>query len=115
MSHIPPRRRLIATLGVAAATTLALVASTGAAPALAQGHAAVAKPHKPKPPVKPNVKLQILAINDFHGQLEPSTSSSSGVINGTPAGGAEYLATHLAKVRAPGQVQRPAQRDRRRR
>ena len=100
MSHIPPRRRLIATLGVAAATTIALVASTGAAPALAQGHAAVAKPHKPKPPVKPNMKLQILAINDFHGQLEPSTSSSSGVINGTPAGGAEYLATHLAKVRA---------------
>ena len=99
---------------MAAATTVALVASTGAAPALAQGHAAVAKPHN-RSPVKPNVKLQILAINDFHGQLEPSTSSSSGAINGTPAGGAEYLATHLAQGARAGQVQRPAQRDRRRR
>jgi 5'-nucleotidase len=46
-----------------------------------------------------DVRLQILAINDFHGQLEPSTSSSSGTINGTPAGGAEYLATHLRQLR----------------
>ena len=87
MSQSPPRRRLLAVLGVAAALSVALVASTAANPALAQ-----------RPP-KGNVKLQILAINDFHGQLEPSTSSSSGVINGTPAGGAEYLATHLRKLR----------------
>jgi 5'-nucleotidase len=41
------------------------------------------------------VTVQILAINDFHGNLEPP-SGSNGQINGTAAGGAEYLATHLA-------------------
>jgi 5'-nucleotidase len=40
------------------------------------------------------VNVQLLAINDFHGNLEPPTGSS-GLINTTPAGGAEYLATHL--------------------
>jgi 5'-nucleotidase len=47
------------------------------------------------------VNVQILAINDFHGNLEaiPSTSSS-GRVETTPAGGAEYLATHIANLRA---------------
>src|SRR3954468_8117112 len=40
------------------------------------------------------VNGQLLAINDFHGNLEPPTGSS-GLVNTTPAGGAEYLATHL--------------------
>ncbi len=46
------------------------------------------------------VKLDLLAINDFHGNLEriPSTSSS-GRINNTPAGGAEFLARHLKLLR----------------
>lgn len=52
---------------------------------------------------KPNstINVQILAINDFHGNLEaiPSTSSS-GRVETTPAGGAEYLATHIANLRA---------------
>ena len=53
------------------------------------------------------VKLDLLAFNDFHGQLEvvPSTSSS-GRINNTPAGGGAYLAALLeaerAKSRAAG-------------
>src|SRR6476619_6943923 len=43
--------------------------------------------------------LQLLAINDFHGNLEPPTGSSgriaiSPTVN-VDAGGAEYLATHL--------------------
>jgi len=38
--------------------------------------------------------VQLLAINDFHGNLEPP-SGSSGAINGVAAGGSEYLATHL--------------------
>lgn len=38
--------------------------------------------------------VQLLAINDFHGNLEPP-SGSNGRVNATPAGGAEYLATHL--------------------
>ncbi len=88
------RRPLLAALGVLSAA--ALVASTTAGPALAKPR----HHHKPK-----DVKLQILAINDFHGQLEPSQSSSSGVINGTPAGGAEYLATHLSQLRAKAKAQ----------
>jgi 5'-nucleotidase len=40
------------------------------------------------------VNVQLLAINDFHGNLEPP-SGSSGLVNTTTAGGAEYLATHL--------------------
>ncbi|MBA2444797.1 MAG: 5'-nucleotidase C-terminal domain-containing protein [Nocardioidaceae bacterium] len=46
------------------------------------------------------VRLDLLAINDFHGNLEtiPATSSS-GRINNTPAGGVEYLARHLKKLR----------------
>jgi 5'-nucleotidase len=43
---------------------------------------------------KASVSVQLLAINDFHGNLEPP-SGSSGRINGVDAGGSEYLATHL--------------------
>lgn len=53
------------------------------------------------------VDVQILAVNDFHGNLEPPTSSSGCVpaISGCPApnipaGGAEYLATHISNLRA---------------
>jgi 5'-nucleotidase len=47
-------------------------------------------------------RLQLLAINDFHGQLEKldATKTSSGRVGSTPAGGAEYLATHLQQLRA---------------
>jgi 5'-nucleotidase len=47
------------------------------------------------------VRLDLLAINDFHGNLEviPPTSSS-GRINNTPAGGAAFLARHLEILRA---------------
>lgn len=48
------------------------------------------------------VDVQLLAFNDFHGQLEAldPTKTSSGRIGSTPAGGAEYLATQLANLRA---------------
>ena len=42
------------------------------------------------------VELQLLALNDFHGQLE-AVSGSTGTIAGVPAGGAEYLATQIAQ------------------
>jgi 5'-nucleotidase len=62
---------------------------------------------KPKPKPKPPVNVQLLAINDFHGNLEPPTGSSGRVTTGyngtTPitvdAGGAEYLATHVKALR----------------
>jgi 5'-nucleotidase len=46
-------------------------------------------------------KIQILGLNDFHGQLEPvPASSSGGRIGATAAGGVEYLATHVRELRA---------------
>ena len=79
---------------------LALLACT----ALAAGSAAfAARDSGARSTPKPNVAVQILAINDFHGNLEPPTGSSgritmsTGVIDGV--GGAAYLATHLALLR----------------
>jgi 5'-nucleotidase len=50
------------------------------------------------------VPLRIIATNDFHGNLEPPTGSSGRVVvagGGTvDAGGAAYLAAHLAQLRA---------------
>jgi 5'-nucleotidase len=78
--------------------------------------AAIAK----SPNAKAPVDVQILGLNDFHGQLEvvnPTASSSGriGSLQGTfpnqtcipggtpnciPAGGVEYLATHVRNLRA---------------
>jgi 5'-nucleotidase len=44
-------------------------------------------------------KVQILGLNDFHGNLEPP-SGSGGRIGTTLAGGVEYLATHVDALRA---------------
>ena len=49
---------------------------------------------RPKP-----IEVQVLALNDFHGNLEPP-AGSSGEIEGTEAGGAEFLATHVAELEA---------------
>ncbi|SMC50408.1 bifunctional metallophosphatase/5'-nucleotidase [Kibdelosporangium aridum] len=48
-------------------------------------------------------KGRLLGFNDFHGALEPPTGSG-GLVNGTPAGGAEYLATHVKRLRAAGEA-----------
>jgi 5'-nucleotidase len=45
------------------------------------------------------VTVQLLALNDFHGHLDPP-SGSNGRIGNADAGGAEYLATHLRVLRA---------------
>src|SRR5690349_7647334 len=45
------------------------------------------------------VKGQFLSYNDFHGAIDPPAGSGA-VVNGTPAGGVEYLATYLRKLRA---------------
>jgi 5'-nucleotidase len=44
------------------------------------------------------IHVQLLGINDFHGNLEPPTGSG-GKINGIDAGGIEYLATHIKALR----------------
>jgi len=48
---------------------------------------------------RPPVEVQILGLNDFHGNLAPP-AGSSGRIEGIDAGGAEYLATHVAQLEA---------------
>ena len=54
------------------------------------------------------VQGQILSYNDFHGAIDPP-SGSGAVVNAagtsTPAGGVEYLATYLKKLRAEGQAE----------
>ncbi|MET7421764.1 bifunctional metallophosphatase/5'-nucleotidase [Dactylosporangium sp. NPDC005555] len=46
----------------------------------------------------PTTSAQLLGFNDFHGNIDPPLGSG-GLINGTPAGGAEYLSTWLTKLR----------------
>ena len=45
------------------------------------------------------LSVQILALNDFHGNLLPPTGSS-GRVGTIDAGGVEYLATHINNLRA---------------
>jgi 5'-nucleotidase len=46
----------------------------------------------------PTVGGELLAFNDFHGRIDPE-SGSAGQVNGTPAGGSEYLGTALKALR----------------
>ena len=50
------------------------------------------------------VDVQLLALNDFHGNLEPPTGGGGRITppGGAPidAGGAEYLATHIRRLEA---------------
>jgi hypothetical protein len=70
------------------AAVVALVALV-ALPAAAQAHK---KKHR-------DTEVRLLAINDFHGNLQPPSGSSGRISTGpaptVDAGGAEYLATHL--------------------
>src|SRR4051794_32423636 len=72
---------------------LAMTATAAAVAALAPATAGAARTQD----------LQVLAINDFHGNLEPPTGSSGRVTVGqgqvVDAGGAAYLSTHLKQLR----------------
>lgn len=49
------------------------------------------------------VPLQLLAFNDFHGNLRPPTGSSGRIVTAAgpvDAGGAEFMATHIKALRA---------------
>jgi len=50
-------------------------------------------------PAPGTVEVQLLAINDFHGALEPP-AGTNGRIGQVSAGGVEYLASHLATLAA---------------
>ena len=76
-------RLFVAGLAVAVASASLL---TGVAPVDAQTAAA------------DTMIVQILGLNDFHGNIEPP-SGSSGRIGTINAGGAEYLATHIRRLK----------------
>jgi 5'-nucleotidase len=86
------------------------VTSFGLAGASLVGGTAAAQPHaKPAPRPHGNPHLvtgHLLAINDFHGNIDPPTGSS-GTVNGVPAGGVEYLATYVKKLRAEAEKDSP--------
>ncbi|MGW6917934.1 bifunctional metallophosphatase/5'-nucleotidase [Kitasatospora sp. NPDC054939] len=85
---------------------LSAVAAAGLVGTVAVPTAAQAAPAKRAK----TVNLQLLAINDLHGNLEPPAGSSgtirevdpaTGQVVATPAGGIEYLATALREARIP--------------
>jgi 5'-nucleotidase len=95
-------RRVIAAATASAVALIGLAATASStAPESrsgAEGQKAYASLAKNKK--KDFIKLDVLAINDFHGQLEVvPPSSSSGRINNTPAGGGAFLASVLKKER----------------
>ena len=77
----------VTSVAVLGALSLALTGLSAATAADDPGPAARTVYEAKSGPASKYVKLDLLAINDFHGQLEvvPSTSSS-GRINNTPAG-----------------------------
>lgn len=66
---------------------------------LAAGLAAVSLTAQAARDRSSTVDVQVLAINDFHGALEPP-AGANGRVAGTAAGGVEYLATHLSRLKA---------------
>src|SRR5690606_20364283 len=81
------RRRLVAALALLGLATTCLVSAAAAAP----------KP--PKVQDRSEIEVQILALNDFHGNLEPP-AGSSGRVGTVDAGGVAYLARHIAALEA---------------
>jgi 5'-nucleotidase len=77
MARMPSRRTLLVVGGLvmAAVVTAAVIVSA-------------------RDDAPPAIEVQLLALNDFHGNLEPP-SGSSGRIGGVEAGGVEFLATQL--------------------
>lgn len=100
---------------------VAVTAAVAAAVALSAGTASAGpgRGHQPEPKHKrpATTSVQLLSFNDLHGNLEAPGGSGGRVTTGytevlgptagtfaakpteVPAGGAEYLATHLAKAR----------------
>ncbi len=80
-------RRVLALLPALALTLAVALPVIGAAPdGVGKGN-----------PAGPLLDIQLLAFNDYHGHLEPTTP---GTVGTTTAGGSEYLASHLAGLRA---------------
>ncbi len=104
-----------ATIGVAALCTLGLPALPASAavptgvptprtPAAATSTATVGGAGTAQSRHRRYVGVQLLSVNDFHGYLEPPAGSSGRIVDDSgatvDAGGAEYLATHVKRLRA---------------
>jgi len=118
-----PARSIAAFLTIALGGCAACVACSPARPASdlspASSSSAATATSSPSAPV-PLVHVQILALNDFHGHLEPPTGSNGVILVApadplasspearttdagvtlVPAGGAAYLTAHVARLRA---------------
>jgi 5'-nucleotidase len=93
------RRPLVALAAGAVAVTIGLApGADSAAPHERASGTTGAKEYRQLAKKTDYVKLDLLAINDFHGNLEPPTGSS-GRINNTNAGGASFLGSLLNKER----------------
>ncbi|THV42283.1 bifunctional metallophosphatase/5'-nucleotidase [Glycomyces buryatensis] len=81
------KRRYLAAASAAALAVTTLTVGAWSANAGSNGHGR-------------EIDLQLLALNDFHGNMEAG-SGLTHPVDGTdvPAGGAEYLATHLEEAR----------------
>ena len=94
-----PRRPLVALAVAAVAASIALApGADSAAPQDRTAGTSGAKTYRQLEKRKDYVKLDLLALNDFHGNLVAPTGSS-GQINATKAGGAAFLAGLLNKER----------------
>ncbi|CAA9220336.1 MAG: 5'-nucleotidase [uncultured Acidimicrobiales bacterium] len=97
-------RRSARLLAGGLATTVAMSAAVLTAPSSGAAPGSGRAAGGPKP-----VEVQLLALNDFHGNLEPPTGSGGVTQTGVsptgtpvtvPSGGAEHLATQLAQLAA---------------
>lgn len=88
----PRRLRRLAAAGVTVAIAASIAGlTTGASAATGDSAATADRPARQVP-----VPVQLLSFNDFHGHLAADTP---GEVEETPAGGAQYLARHLADLR----------------
>ncbi|WP_250028528.1 bifunctional metallophosphatase/5'-nucleotidase [Paractinoplanes maris] len=106
------RRRVVLRHLAAPALALAVVAALSPATGFTQPAAAAPPEFQPvgvsSGSTGATVKGQFLSYNDFHGAIDPPGGSGA-VVNAagtsTPAGGVEYLATYLKKLRAEAKTE----------
>ena len=94
------RHLAVPALALAVATTLPTASGTTSTPVSPDLTAALAPVSVSyNTPLTDPVKGNFLSYNDFHGAIDPPGGSGA-TVNGTPAGGVEYLATWLKRLRA---------------
>src|SRR3712207_4813147 len=98
LRHLAAPALAVAVIATLPMTRSADVAAAAPAPGMAPASVSYGLP------AGKTVKGQFLSYNDFHGAIDPP-SGSGALVNGTPAGGVEYLATWLKRLRAEAQAE----------